>query len=53
MGAGRDLFAVRKDGSELPVEVGRTPLDMPVGLVTLTTITDITQRKRFEAHVVP
>jgi PAS domain S-box-containing protein len=46
MGAGRDLFAVRKDGSVFPVEIGLTPLEMSEGLATLATITDITARKR-------
>ena len=48
MGAGRDLFAVRKNGAEFPAEIGLTPLDMPEGPVTLVTITDITVRKRLE-----
>ena len=48
MGAGRDLFAVRKNGTEFPAEIGLTPLDMPEGLVTMATITDITERKRHE-----
>jgi len=48
MGAGRDLFAQRKDGSEVPVEIGLTPIQMPDGLFILATITDITQRKQAE-----
>jgi two-component system, chemotaxis family, CheB/CheR fusion protein len=44
MGAGRHLFAVRRDGSEFPVEIGLTPLHTPEGLVTMATITDITER---------
>jgi two-component system, chemotaxis family, CheB/CheR fusion protein len=48
MGAGRDLFAARKDGSEVPVEIGLTPIVMPEGPVTLATITDITKRKRLD-----
>ena len=51
MGMGRDLFAVRKDGSELPVEIGLTPIEMPEGLVVMATITDITERKRREEEL--
>jgi two-component system, chemotaxis family, CheB/CheR fusion protein len=49
LAAVRDLVAVRKDGTEFPVEIDQTPLDMPEGLVTLVTINDITARKRREA----
>ena len=48
MGMGRDLFARRKDGSEFPVEIGLNPVQMEDGLFVLSTIADITQRKRIE-----
>ncbi len=48
MGAGRDLFAVRSDGTEFPVEIGLTPIHAADGLFVLATITDITERKARE-----
>jgi protein-histidine pros-kinase len=50
MGAGRDLFAVRKDGSEFPVEIGLNPIDSPEGSLVLASIIDITERKIQEAN---
>ncbi|HEU0122738.1 MAG TPA: PAS domain S-box protein [Bryobacteraceae bacterium] len=46
MGAGRDLFAVRKDGSEFPVEIGLNPVETDEGMFVLSAIVDITERKR-------
>jgi len=46
MGAGRDLFARRKDGSEVPVEIGLNALDMDGEAKVLATIVDISDRRR-------
>lgn len=50
MGAGRDLFCRRKDGSELPVEIGLSPMETDEGTFVLASIIDITERKRSEEH---
>ena len=46
MGAGRDLFGRRKDGSEFPVEVGLNPIRTEQGLFVLASVIDITARNR-------
>jgi len=48
MGAGRELFGRRQDGSAIPVEIGLTPIRTPEGLFVLASITDITARKAAE-----
>src|SRR3569623_151255 len=48
MGAGRDLFAQRKDGSRFPVEIGLNPIATDEGLLVLSAIVDITDRKDLE-----
>jgi len=48
MGAGRDLFGRRKDGSEFPVEVGLNPIHTTEDLFVLASVIDITARKQAE-----
>ena len=51
MGAGRDLFARRKDGTERLVEIGLAPIHTQEGILALTAILDITERRRAELEL--
>ena len=49
MGAGRDLRIVRKDGTELPVEIRLNSIRTSEGMMVLGAIIDISVRNRMEA----
>jgi hypothetical protein len=46
MGAGCDLYGLKKDGSEFPVKIGLNSIETAQGTTMLSAIVDTSDRKR-------
>lgn len=52
MGAGRDLFALKRDKTEFPVEISLNPIEINSEDFVLASIIDISERKKIESEAI-